>query len=248
MTAYNVIVLASVMLLTGSIGGLANYLLAQKDDPPGRNIWRSWLLGIVAALLVPLFLQLISSDLIPKISSMTQDTPVPFAVFVFAGFCLLAAVFSKSFLQTLSARVLQEVKEAKQEAKQANEKVEDVAAKVGPVIVRQTEQDPSAEALALAPDMTGLDDDSKKVLLAFSKRSFALRTRSGLAMDAGIDKSKIDAILAHLVELGSVGTQTLDNDKRRWFITELGQRVAALIALSDKPSGPSGPRPPGPSG
>jgi hypothetical protein len=42
MTTYNV-VLGSVMLVTGSLGGLANHLLAQKNDPQGGNCWRSWL-------------------------------------------------------------------------------------------------------------------------------------------------------------------------------------------------------------
>ncbi len=248
MTTYNVIVLGSVMLLTGSLGGLANHLLAQKDDPQGSNIWRSWLLGVVAAMLVPLFLKLISSDVIANLINITPGTRIPFDLLVFAGMCLVAAVSSKAFIQTLSARVLQEVKEAKQQAQQATEKVDNVTANIEPMVVRQTEHDPSAEVAALAPNANLLDEENKGVLLAFSKRSFILRTRSGLTMDAGIDKSKIDQVLAHLVELGLVGVRTLDHDKQRWFITESGQRMAAAIALGIEPSGSSGPERPGPSG
>ena len=86
MTAYNVIVLASVMLLTGSIGGLANYLLAQKDVPQGRSIWRSWLLGIVAALLVPLFFKLISIYICLRIKYFIQIYVCLFILFFFVFF------------------------------------------------------------------------------------------------------------------------------------------------------------------
>lgn len=63
------------------------------------------LLGIGAAFLVPAFLNMISSNLA---SSKDNNDYL-----IFAGFCLIAAIFSKRFINTLGERILKEAVEAK---------------------------------------------------------------------------------------------------------------------------------------
>ena len=64
MTRYNIILLLVAMLGAGVLGGAANYLLLYKDDPEYAKRSRSFVLGLVASLLAPLFLKTISSDML----------------------------------------------------------------------------------------------------------------------------------------------------------------------------------------
>lgn len=111
-----------IMLFAGTFGGIINYYLDQENREKNKettkaNYRKSIIIGIGAALLVPLFLTMISSDL--------ADLGVlnPKTIMVFFGFCLIAAISSKKFIATLSEQVLKEVKEAKERAKETEEKL-----------------------------------------------------------------------------------------------------------------------------
>jgi hypothetical protein len=120
------------MLLAGVIGGIVNIAISgEKSDH------QEWLTAIVAgvgaSLLMPLFLQTVSSDLLVKMLRETPDnaevnaetnaevnveTNAEVNILVFGAFCLLASISSKAFIQTLSNRVLREAQEAKKLAEQ----------------------------------------------------------------------------------------------------------------------------------
>jgi hypothetical protein len=119
MTRYNIILLLVAMFGSGLLGGSANYLLLYKDDPEYANRSRSFVLGLVASLLAPLFLKTISTDMIDRISSIRYGSGIPFDFFVFASFCLLAAVFSRTFAESVAKRLAAEVEKAKRESQEA---------------------------------------------------------------------------------------------------------------------------------
>ena len=58
----------AIMLIFGALGGWLNYLRKPQDDSPKKKIKRPWmmsiLMGVIAAFLVPLFLEIIQSDLV----------------------------------------------------------------------------------------------------------------------------------------------------------------------------------------
>ena len=87
MTRYNMILLLVAMIGSGVLGGAANYLLLHKDDPEYARRSRSFVLGLVASLLAPLFLKTFSSDMVDKISNIRYGSGVPFDFFVFTSFC-----------------------------------------------------------------------------------------------------------------------------------------------------------------
>ncbi|PKK37416.1 hypothetical protein BWI96_05980 [Siphonobacter sp. SORGH_AS_0500] len=128
--------LASMLIiisLSGLIGGYANYRrtvnqLSEKTSEKeqtgnsiviDRNEQNKYLqtcliLGIVAASLVPLFLNSVSSALLDDKNDIT--------ILIFVGFCLLAAISSSSFIDALSQRILNQVKNLRNEtAKQVRE-------------------------------------------------------------------------------------------------------------------------------
>jgi hypothetical protein len=85
------LLLFAVMVITGILGGLANYFMSEKDGgSAGKEMIKYALLGIVAALTVPLFLNMID-------------------LFVFAGFCLLFVLFSRRFVESAAAKLMQQL-------------------------------------------------------------------------------------------------------------------------------------------
>ncbi len=105
--------IAGTMLLTGLLGGSWNYLRGRKEDAETASMWQSLAGGVIASLMVPLFLNMISSDLLDKIIGAAGNNGDPSKLLVFAGFCLVAAVSSKAFISTLSDRILSEAKAAR---------------------------------------------------------------------------------------------------------------------------------------
>ena len=115
----NIILLLAAMIGSGVLGGGANYLLLHKDDPAYAKRSRSFVLGLVAALLAPLFLKTISSEMVEKISSIQYGSGIPFDFFVFTSFCLLTALFSRTFAETVAKRLATEVEKARRESEEA---------------------------------------------------------------------------------------------------------------------------------
>ncbi len=87
------------MFSSGIVGGYISYILGMKDED-GRRCSHHIVLGIGASFLVPLFLSLTSSDLIARIEYERR------LIWVFVGFCLVAAISSVKFITSISSRVL----------------------------------------------------------------------------------------------------------------------------------------------
>ncbi len=98
----------------GILGGVINYYLKNEtkiSDKEKRmyQVKRHIYLGIGASFLVPLFLWITQSEIRNNIESSVSS------FLVFIGFCLVAAISAEKFIQTLSNRILKEVKEIKKE-------------------------------------------------------------------------------------------------------------------------------------
>ena len=119
MTRYNIILLLLAMIGAGLLGGAANFLLLHKDDPEYAKRSRSFVLGPGG---------------FPARTDHSQDhlqrydrqnlrhplgTGVPFDFFVFVSLCLLAAVFSRTFAETVAKRLAAEIEKAKRESQEA---------------------------------------------------------------------------------------------------------------------------------
>ena len=108
--SYMLLVLG-IMITAGILGGIANYFLAERHaEFAWRDLFKYSVLGVVAALMVPLFLNMISSNLL----DLARTRPIN--LFVFAGFCLIAVIFSRRFLENLSTKLIQQVSQIRKEA------------------------------------------------------------------------------------------------------------------------------------
>ena len=133
----------AIILITGLLGGWASHLSislteSQSNWPEdasrtqkNRRVPRCLahlVLGVVAAFTVPLFLSLIRSDLMTNI--LVQSISKEYSdFFILGGFCLIAGFSSRTFVDSLSAKVAalgQQVQRASATARHAEEKSEEV--------------------------------------------------------------------------------------------------------------------------
>ena len=84
------LIVFGIMLAAGVFAGVANFFLSDPEGKAsGRELLKYLVLGVVAALIVPLFLNMTSSNLLEFGRSR------PNALFVFGGFCLIFVLLSR---------------------------------------------------------------------------------------------------------------------------------------------------------
>src|SRR5229473_7981459 len=212
-----------IMVVAGFCGGGLNYLLSRRDNAENAAIWQSLVGGLVASFMVPLFLNMISSNLVDSIKGIAPNAGDPSKLFVFAGFCLVAAVSSKAFINTLSHRILSEAKATRKEVRQ-------IKSEVDPIIAKETEKEtPESEPLSVSvANRITLGENQKKVLRALANGRFTLRTRTGISNETQLPKNEVIKILAELAAQGlarSARVMVQGEPKTRWFVTEEGRAV-----------------------
>ncbi len=225
-----------IMLVAGSLGGAINNFLATDSASDGSklDLKRSVVIGVGAALLVPLFLNMISSNLLSEVVG-GKDNPGDFGkALVFLGFCLVAAISSRAFIQTISDRLLNEVKKTANEAKI---EAEDAQTKVGEVvnIVAEPEEQPTlgvrSNATMLEPS---LGTKERNLLNALAEGKWMLRSRTGVVNDAKISPEEIDSLLRKLEDQQLIG-QTKSSSGPRWYITQAGRDAIGSIPGNPNP-------------
>jgi hypothetical protein len=88
----------AIMTGAGVLAGIANFFLGEARV--ARELAKSVVLGIVAALTVPLFLNMTSSNL------LDFGRTRPLSVFVFGGFCLVYVLLSRRIFEVLAHRLM----------------------------------------------------------------------------------------------------------------------------------------------
>ncbi len=218
-----------VIVLAGCLGGCMNFLINRRDNKESANLGMSFTMGVGAAFLVPLFLNMISSSLLNDMRGKPNGDPDFPKILVFAGFCLVAAVSSTAFIKSLSDRILQEAKDAKKLAQDADKKASETKSAIEPIVEQATEQDTTAIASkSLESVGIQLTDNERKILETLANGRYVLRTRTGLSRDTGIAKPVVDDLVEDLKMKGLVDSKDIGDEQKtriRWFITPQGRNV-----------------------
>jgi hypothetical protein len=122
------------MLFTGTLGGGVTYAFSANGGSRRGGLGWDVVVGIGASLLIPLFLQTVSSDLLGTIFDLGKAPGDKHkAYFVFFSFCLVAAISARAFIGKLTDKVLDmlaqvgkksdEALKSSQEAKEQSEAV-----------------------------------------------------------------------------------------------------------------------------
>jgi hypothetical protein len=86
--------LAALMALCGVLGGLVNYWGDATASAEPHPLLKRLAYGLAASFVVPLFLNMISSSLVAD--SRTDNLKL----FVIVGFCIIAAISSRTFIES----------------------------------------------------------------------------------------------------------------------------------------------------
>jgi len=195
-----------LMIGAGLLGGITNYFRIEQEEKNSFSLVRNILMGISASLLIPLFLNMISSDLLDE--NFTNGSKV----FIFFGFCLIASLSSKAFIESISDRLLNDLKNTKKE-------LDDMKTNVGPIISRETEPEEAEDTGELLK--ISFDEDTKKVIYTLGSGKYSWRTVKGLAREMDIPKETVLNSLKFLLSKYLVQT----NEKGRWGLTLEGHDI-----------------------
>ncbi len=218
-------ILAVIILLAGLLGGLINYVenYSKNENEKLLAFFRYILWGVGAAVLVPLFLRTISSTLVelPAESADKEVSVDPYKYFVFAGFCLIASIFSKRFIQTLGDKILKEVEEVKERTKANSDTIESLVA------VDAEEDDEEQGGRSGMQQLRQADpvraQDAANVIKEMSDNRYRFRSISGIAAKAGVTRDQTAELLEELESKNLV--RKLKGGKY-WALTGYGRAAA----------------------
>ena len=212
-----------IMVAAGALGGVANYFLADRPGEPLRRGWLSYpVLGIVAALTVPLFLNMISSTLLEG----ARTKPVDF--FAFAGFCLIYVVASRRLMENVAQRLLGQLDQVRREVGQLKQQQEAAVARVEPAVTAEPEAEPR-EVLSY---------NDVEILRALAEESFVYGNLAAICERTGQARDFVSHRLTVMKALGVIETRINDKNLLHWAVSARGKAVLGeiLAGQEDKKS------------
>ena len=221
--SYMLIILL-IMIAAGVLGGVANYFLSDRHNDTGHNDWGKYpILGVISALTVPLFLNMISSNLLEA----ARTRPVDF--FVFAGFCLIYVVASRRVFENAANKLLTQMDQMKREVLQIKQQRPDA-----PLLVPRDEISPATETQALAalrPEIVkeSLSYNDIEIVRALNDASYVYGNLVGITDKTGLARELVSARLTVLKGLGIIETRINDKNVLHWFVSPKGKQVLGDI-------------------
>ena len=200
----HLLVILAIIVATGILGGLANSFLA--DRPAGAPLERHKhaLLGVVAALTVPLFLNMISSNLLESARTKTLD------LFVFSGFSVIYVVATRRLVENVTQRLLTQL--------------EQVRGDVGELRERAGRGAENAAGGA-ENDAGNLSYQDVEILRAICAENFVYGNLAGLTEKTGLTREQVSARLAALKAQGLIEARINDKSVLHWYVSSRGKQL-----------------------
>lgn len=204
--------IAVIIVLAGLLGGITNFYLLYKIEftPKEARIhfFKSLLLSLCASATVPLFLQVISNNLMDLPDS--GSFPVK-NYFILGGFCVLAAFYSKRFLDDLYSKV-----------NKAEEKAEEAKKAVAQVELRNQEVDSldnfGDNVIFQVADKEFQKDHINGVVKAIVQSKYTYRTINGIAKETDIPLDEVTKILKFMLDNNLAERARNSEGKEIWRI------------------------------
>ncbi|MEA2710790.1 MAG: hypothetical protein QOF78_3391 [Phycisphaerales bacterium] len=230
-----------VMLLSGLIAGTRNILVAWEEEKKAsatssvpfdaayrwRLVARHLIVAVAASFLIPLFLSMISSQLLQEARCYIDK------LLILAGFCLVAGLSATRFIETVSDRVIKMAEDAKKQAANANAKADvakEAAAGVQETLIEPPPPSPARDAVRAAARaaMPAVANDQKAVLRALAASPHALFTTESITAKLAKDVPSVEEALRALAAQNLVRVLPRINRPGEfvWGITEAGIEAA----------------------
>ena len=221
------LIILGIMVLAGILGGVANFFLSDRQ---GELVPRDWIkysiLGVIAALTVPLFLNMISSNLLEA----ARTRPVDF--FVFAGFCLIYVVASRRVFENAANKLLSQLDQVKRDVRHLKQQKHE-APPSAPV---REEAPVMVEAAAKSePAKEVLSYNDVEILRAIAEENYVYGNLAGLTDKTGLGRDLVSNRLTVLKSLGIIETRISDKNVLHWYVSPRGkQTLGEILAQGER--------------
>ena len=218
--SYMLIILL-IMVLAGILGGVANCYLSERQGDTGQREWGKYLtLGVIVALTVPLFLNMISSNLLEA----PRTRPVDF--FVFAGFCLIYVVASRRLVENMANRLLGQMEQMKRELGQIKERQPE---NPPPVVREAPDEETNGAATRPETPRESLSYNDIEILRALAKDNYVYGNLVGITDETGLAREIVSNRLTILKNLGIIETRISEKNVLHWCVSPKGKQVLGEI-------------------
>jgi hypothetical protein len=198
-----------IMIISGILGGLVNFFLSEHHKPlVCKALIGDCLLGIVSALTVPLFLNMISSNLLTVVHKK------PVNLFIFNGVCLLFALFSCRLKENVFNKRLQTTGRIPRDPDSAGSVETDHDLDIGGRKV-------SKNRLGRA----GISEGELKILQVMASGNPVHQSLVGLLKDPELEKEPVNEMLSLLMAKGLVEQKLTLENKLRLFLTPKAKQI-----------------------
>lgn len=210
----HMLLILGIMVLAGILGGAANYFLAERSGEAGRKDWVKYpVFGVVAALTVPLFLNMISSTLLEG----ARTKPLDF--YAFAGFCLIYVVLSRRLFENVALRLQRQIEQVRHDVGDLKKKHDDLAERSEPELAKV----PEAEAREV------LSYNDVEILRALAEDNIVYGNLVDVCERTGLPRELVGQRLTILKSLGVIETRINDKNVLHWFVSARGKAVLEEI-------------------
>lgn len=216
------LVILLIMVAAGLLGGIANYFLSDRQSGPGQRDWAKYpVLGVIAALTVPLFLNMISSNLLEA----ARTRPVDF--FVFAGFCLIYVVASRRVFENVANKLLTQMDQIKGEMSQMKQQRNEAPPAPREEIVPLLETPVAAPKQEAVRESLSYNDI--EILRALAEENYVYGNLVGLTDKTGLGRDLVSTRLTVLKNLGIIETRINDKNILHWYVSPKGKQMLGDI-------------------
>ena len=214
----HILLIFGIMVVMGILGGVANFYLADRHGDAGRRDWAKYpVFGVVAALTVPLFLNMISSTLLEG----ARTKPIDY--YVFAGFCLLYVVASRRLFENMVQRLMGQIDQVRRDVgqirQQQREEPVNAPVKVEPEAAKAVESDPR-EALSY---------NDVEILRALADGNFVYGNLASICETTGLSRELVSQRLTTMKAMGVIETRINEKNVLHWFVSARGKSLLADI-------------------
>lgn len=218
---FHMLLILGIMVLAGLLGGAANYFLADRHGDIQRQGWQKYLvLGVVAALTVPLFLNMISSTLLEG----ARTKPVEF--YTFAGFCLIYVIASRRLMENVAQRLQGQFDLVKRELGQIKEQqMAEQITSSAPV----AEKVPEVPSDLRAEPKEVLSYNDIEILRALVAESFVYGNLVSICERTGLTRDFVSQRLTIMKNMGVIETRINDKNVLHWIVSTRGKAVLGEI-------------------
>jgi len=220
------LVILLIMVMAGVLGGVANYYLSDRQNDTGRRDWGKFLiLGVIAALTVPLFLNMISSNLLEA----ARTRPVDF--FVFAGFCLIYVVASRRVFENVANKLMGQMDQMRREMGQIKQQRQEAPVSV----VAPSREEPTVVVTeapaAIKPEVVreSLSYNDIEILRALAEDSYVYGNLVGLTDKTGLARDLVSTRLTVLKNFGIIETRINDKNVLHGYVSPKGKQMLGDI-------------------